>query len=85
MLVAPSLLESIAKGILPMIAGEDFVVFAEKRLTESRDRMKDYRNLENSFVPGSVERERATALLEEIEVLQQFMDRLCRQLRRRGI
>jgi hypothetical protein len=66
-----------------MITGEDFdkIAFAEKRLAESRDRMKDYRNLENSFVPGSVERERATILLEEIEVLHQFMDRLCRQLR----
>jgi hypothetical protein len=66
-----------------MIAGENFdeLAFAEKRLAESRDRMKDYRNLENSFVPGSVERERASILLEEIEVLQQVMDRLCRQLR----
>jgi hypothetical protein len=82
-LVAPSLLESIAKGILPMIAEEDFVALAEKRLAESRDRMKDYRNLENYFVPGSDERERAINLLEEIEVLHQVMDRLCRQLRLR--
>jgi hypothetical protein len=68
-----------------MIAGENFneLEFAEKRLAESRDRMKDYRNLENSFVPGSVERERASILLEEIEVLHQVMDRLCHQLRLR--
>jgi hypothetical protein len=67
-----------------MIAGQDFVAFAEKRLAESRDRMEDYRNLENSFVPGSVERERVTILLEDIEVLHQALDRLCRQLRLRG-
>jgi hypothetical protein len=66
-----------------MIAGEDFVALAEKRLAESRDRMKDYRNLANSFVPDSDERKRATNLLEEIEVLHQVMDRLCRQLRLR--
>jgi hypothetical protein len=72
------------QGILLMSAGEDFVAFAEKRLTESRDRMKDFRDLENSFVPGSDERERASILLEQIEVLHQVMDRLCRQLRLRG-
>jgi len=66
-----------------MIAGEDFVALAEKRLAESRDRMKDYRNLVNSFVPDSDERKRATNLLEEMEVLHQVMDRLCRQLRLR--
>ncbi|HWY92227.1 MAG TPA: hypothetical protein VNY04_04935 [Chthoniobacterales bacterium] len=66
-----------------MIAGEDFVALAEKRLAESRDRMKDYRNLANSFVPDSDERKRATNLLEEMEVLHQVMDRLCRQLRLR--
>jgi hypothetical protein len=66
-----------------MIAGEDFVAFAEKRLAESRDRMKDYRNLANSFVSGSDERERASILLEEVEVLHQVMDQLCRQLRPR--
>jgi hypothetical protein len=60
-----------------MIAGEDFVAFAERRLAESRDRMKDYRDLESSFVPGSVERERASILIEEIEVLHKVMDRLC--------
>jgi hypothetical protein len=68
-----------------MIAGENFdeLAFAEKRLAESQDRMNDYRNLENSFVAGSVERERASILLEEIEVLHQVMNRLCRQLRLR--
>ena len=68
-----------------MIAGENFdeIAFAEKTLAESRDRMKDFRDLENSFVPGSVEHERASTLLEEIEVLHQVMDRLCRQLRLR--
>ena len=69
------------QGILPMSAGEDFVALAEKRLAESRDRMKDYRSLKNSLVPGSDERERASILLEQIEVLHQVMDRLCRQLR----
>jgi hypothetical protein len=70
-------------GFLAMIAGDDFVALAEKRLAESRDRMKDYRSLKNSFVPGSVERERASILLEQIEVLHQAMDRLCCQLRLR--
>jgi division protein CdvB (Snf7/Vps24/ESCRT-III family) len=65
-----------------MIAGESFdLAFAEKRLAESRDRMQDYRKLENSFVAGSVDRERASILLEDIEVLHQIMDRLCHQLR----
>jgi hypothetical protein len=78
------LLERIAK-VSFMITGQDFdeLAFAEKQLAESRDRMKDYRNLENSFVPGSVERERAGILVEEIEVLHQIMDRLCYQLRLR--
>jgi len=66
-----------------MSAGDDFVALAERRLAESRDRMKDYRSLKNSFVPGSDERERTSILLEQIEVLHQVMDRLCRQLRLR--
>jgi len=44
--------------------------------------MKSYRDLENSFIPGSVERKRASILVEEIRVLQEMMDRLCQQARR---
>jgi hypothetical protein len=58
------------------------LAFAERRLAESRGRMKSYRDLENSFIPGSVERKRASILVEEIEVLQEMMDRLCQQARR---
>ena len=58
----------------------DGLASAERRLAESRARMPDYMNIENSFIPGSVERMRASILVEEIEVLQKMMDRLCRQL-----
>ena len=68
-----------------MVAGDKSgreLAFAERRLAESRGRMKSYRDLENSFIPGSVERKRASILVEEIEVLQEMMDRLCQQARR---
>ena len=66
-------------------SGRDFddLALAEKKLAESRGRMKDYRDLERSFVPGSDDRIRATMLVEEIESLQRVMDRLCRQMRHR--
>ena len=56
---------------------------AERRLAESRGRMKRFRNLESTFAPGSTERIRANTLVEEIEVLHQVLDQLCRQFRRR--
>jgi len=56
---------------------------AERRLAEFRHRMKELRALQNSFAPGSPERIRANMLLEEIEVLYQVLDDLCRQFRRR--
>ena len=67
-----------------MVAGDKSgreLAFAERRLAESRGRMKSYRDLENSFIPGSVERIRARILVEEIEVLQKMMGRLCRRHR----
>ena len=56
---------------------------AEQRLAESRDRMKRFRSLENSFAPDSSERIRANTLVEEIEVLHQVLDQLCHQFRHR--
>ena len=53
-----------------MVAGDKSgreLAFAERRLAESRGRMKSYRDLENSFIPGSVERMRASILVDKIE------------------
>jgi hypothetical protein len=59
----------------------DEIEFAERKLAESQSRLAKYRALQNSFIAGSAERLRANNLIEEIEVLHQLMDQLCRQLR----
>jgi hypothetical protein len=66
-------------------SGRDYhaLELVERRLAEFRHRMKELRALESSFAPGSPERIRATTLLEEVEVLHQVLDELCRQFRRR--
>jgi hypothetical protein len=63
----------------------DFLLFAERRLADSRDRMKEFKKIQNAFVFGSPERMRADLLFEEIEVIHQVMDHLCRQLRQRRL
>jgi len=66
-------------------SGSDYheLELAERRLAESRNRMKQFRALESSFAPGSTERIRANTLVEEIEVLHQVLEQLCRQFHRR--
>jgi hypothetical protein len=61
----------------------DDLEFAESKLAESRSRLTKFRTLRNSFVVGSAERMQANRLVEEIEVLHQLIDQLCRQLRAR--
>jgi hypothetical protein len=61
----------------------DDLEFAESKLAESRSRLTEFRTLRNSFVVGSAERMQANRLVEEIEVLHQLIDQLCRQLRAR--
>ena len=57
--------------------------FAESKLAESRSKLAKFRTLQYSFVAGSAERTQATSLVQEIEVLHQLIDQLCRQLRAR--
>jgi hypothetical protein len=68
-------------------SGLDFdeLEFAERRLAESRDRLKKFKILEFAFVSGSPERMRAKMLIEEIEVIHHVIDHLCRQLRQRRL
>lgn len=62
----------------------DALGFAESELEESRARLPKFRALQHSFIAGSAERMQADSLVEEIEVLHQIIDRLCRQLRVRA-
>jgi hypothetical protein len=62
---------------------DDELEFAESKLAESRSRLTKFRTLQNSFVAGSAERMQATSLVQEVEVLHQLIDQLCRQLRAR--
>ena len=57
--------------------------FAESKLAESRSRLTKFRALRDSFIAGLDERMRANSLVEDIEVLHQLIDQLCRQLRAR--
>jgi hypothetical protein len=57
--------------------------FAESKLAESRSRLTKFRALQDSFITGSDERMQATSLVQEIEVLHQLIDQLCRQVRAR--
>lgn len=61
----------------------DELEFAESKLEESRARLPKFRALQHSFIAGSAERMQADSLVEEIEVLHQMIERLCRQLRAR--
>jgi hypothetical protein len=61
----------------------DDLEFAESKLAESRSRLTKFRALQNSFVAGSAERMQATSLVQEIEILHQLIDQLCRQFRAR--
>ena len=61
----------------------DDLEFAESKLAESRSRLTKFRALQDSFIAGSDERMQANSLVEDIEVLHQFIDQLCRQLRAR--
>jgi hypothetical protein len=61
----------------------DEIEFAESKLAESRDRLKIFRDLQNSFPAGSAERALAARIIDEIEILHQVIDQLCHRLRRR--
>jgi hypothetical protein len=61
----------------------DELEFAASKLAESRSRLTKFRALQDSFIAGSDERLQANSLVEEIEVLHQLIDQLCRQLRAR--
>jgi hypothetical protein len=61
----------------------DEIEFAESKLAKSRDRLKKFRGLQNSFVAGSAERALAARTIDEIENLHQVLDRLCHRLRGR--
>ena len=62
----------------------DGLEFAESKLAESRSRLAKLRALQNSFIAGSAERMLANSLIEEVEVLHQMLDQLCRQIRVRS-
>ncbi len=57
--------------------------FAESRASNGRSRVNHLRNLRNSFVDGSMDRERADKLLQNFESLQQLLDRFCHRMRER--
>jgi len=61
----------------------DEIEFAEGKLAKSRDRLKTFRGLQNSFAAGSAERALAARTIDEIENLHQVLDRLCHRLRGR--
>jgi hypothetical protein len=61
----------------------DEIEFAESKLTESRDRLKKFRDLQNSFFAGSAERAQAATIIDEIEILHRLLERLCKRLRGR--
>ena len=61
----------------------DEIEFAESKLGESRDRLKKFRDLQNSFLASSAERALAARTIDEIENLHQVLDRLCHRLRGR--
>jgi hypothetical protein len=61
----------------------DEVEFAESKLVESRDRLKQFKDLQNSFIASSAERAQAATIIDEIEILHQVLERLCRRLRGR--
>ncbi len=61
----------------------DEIEFAESKLAESRDRLKKFKVLQNSFVASSAERAQAATIIDEIEILHRVLERLCRRLRGR--
>jgi hypothetical protein len=61
----------------------DEVEFAESKLVESRDRLKQFKDLQNSFIASSAERAQPATIIDEIEILHQVLERLCRRLRGR--
>lgn len=60
----------------------DEIEFAESKLAESRDRLKIFRDLQNSFLAGSAERALAARIIDEIEILHQVIEQLCHRPRR---
>jgi hypothetical protein len=59
----------------------DQIEFVESKLTESRDRLKKAQAFANSLPASSAER--AQVMIDEIEILQQVLEKLCQHLRGR--
>ena len=59
----------------------DQIEFVESKLTGSRDRLKKAQAFANSLPAGSAER--AQVMIDEIEILQQVLEKLCQHLRGR--
>jgi hypothetical protein len=61
----------------------DDIEFAESKLAESRDRLKKFRDLHDSFFAGQAERDQTATIIDEIENLHRLLDQLCHRLRGR--
>jgi hypothetical protein len=62
----------------------DEVESAERKLAESRSRLRKFRDLQNSFFAGSAERPLAARIINEIEGLHQVLERLLQRFRGRS-